>query len=688
MRQRRHVLTILILCLLLACNDSAPQDSPAPQPSPSPDTALGCERQNYPCSLSEVDDAVLQHEDILSDQVLARLAEGDSAEEVAKWLSTQPEVSEALGENLAIMFRLEGGTPVWIVDVDVDAPPPAVTTGQLSPQGVVGSDHRQKRALVLNTIDWEYQLYRGYGGWTDTIAELLEATRGYAGNVSHLVNSDQAKQVGLVQFSDWQSYDLIYLLAHGAQLCGETCHTMVFSGDVISGPRMPYERARPERTTRGLTRARIRIATDDGFDVYWIYALTSDFFRQRYPGGLESTLILMSACQTMKATDLTSALVGDASTLVGWDDAVRVDTSTDVFFTLLNDMSENGVTFKDAYDALVDEGLTRGSLEQRGREIEATLNYQQRSPDLRVREVITLLTSEGEPMTDDVRLDPFLVGLPDDNRPDKLNLLVELDGVIAEDKAETFLRFMLDDQPIGSRIAFNEANPRKVDDYRYELTLRDIATGIDFKSGRSYKLTAIVDLPEGGSSRHEASGSLLGCWVRAEVSGEYSGYYEGPAGFAWQPDRGSLRLHLSDWNYHLLDESDNTLGDYQVEARASLEALGAGTFDIDDMFVLYTPYDNLNSDQDTWTAVQNTQPVCSNMPCGSATLTLTNVSDAVIRGSIRAELFGMGPYDETGGAPPPYWTVSYQAVFQALVDTDPLGDADLDWDYLDCATSF
>ena len=57
--------------------------------------------------------------------------------------------------------------------------------------------------------------------------------------------------------------------------------------------------------------------------------LGADFFRTWYPDGLDETLVIVDACQTMgpKVSDIADALRGSTSEYVGWSETVNTDVS-------------------------------------------------------------------------------------------------------------------------------------------------------------------------------------------------------------------------------------------------------------------------------------------------------------------------------------------------------------------------
>ena len=157
-RQFKSVLQLLALIFLLAaCSSSsgAPGSPDTPNPSPPPEgptAQLDCEREGYPCSLADVPEPILQATTEALQGAFEARRTGDMTAARA-YLEARPDIVEVVGDETALRFRLEGGTPAWFVDrsgltlssttatstrpISVEA---LSTPSAISPQAVVGED--------------------------------------------------------------------------------------------------------------------------------------------------------------------------------------------------------------------------------------------------------------------------------------------------------------------------------------------------------------------------------------------------------------------------------------------------------------------------------------------------------------------------------------------------------------------
>ena len=135
---------------------------------------------------------------------------------------------------------------------------------------VVGNSVEQKRALVLSPFKY---FFKGFDDGAP-VAQLLENTRGYGGNVTYLENATKtAATVGIEQFAGWENYDVIHVTGHGAQVCDvNRCVATILTGDIYSNADDLLQ-----LTELGLNTAHVR-GTEDKF-----LALSPDYFKKQYP---------------------------------------------------------------------------------------------------------------------------------------------------------------------------------------------------------------------------------------------------------------------------------------------------------------------------------------------------------------------------------------------------------------------
>lgn len=108
----RHVGPV-VMALLLAlgvtgCGGPAGGGPVASFPPPA------CEVVPYPCTWSEVDQAVVKRGDALGEIGLRLLLGGGSPDDVVRLLENAPSVAEVLRFDHRVRFRLTGGRPMWI----------------------------------------------------------------------------------------------------------------------------------------------------------------------------------------------------------------------------------------------------------------------------------------------------------------------------------------------------------------------------------------------------------------------------------------------------------------------------------------------------------------------------------------------------------------------------------------------
>ena len=76
---------------------------------PPEPVALECELEDYPCSLDQVPEEILERSDALGEEVLDMFEAGASTEDAHAWLAGQPDMVEVVSGPDALRFRLDGG---------------------------------------------------------------------------------------------------------------------------------------------------------------------------------------------------------------------------------------------------------------------------------------------------------------------------------------------------------------------------------------------------------------------------------------------------------------------------------------------------------------------------------------------------------------------------------------------------
>jgi len=550
--------------------------------------------------------------------------------------------------------------------------------------------------------------------------------------VEHLVNAKDEEQITIATFTTFDRYDLVYVGSHGATVCEvaapaglDVCRTIITIGDRWP-PFVPCERLADGRFLDCVT---IAIRKPDGTiaRTFNSRAITADFLAATYPQGFSNTIIWFGGCSLFhyvvgdypviehRFRELLSR--GTNSVFFGWTDLISPvedgAAARSVFGTLMSDGVVTGDVFHDVstsqFDFVNSEGRTSElmrfgthvlpersnrdrnhgfaeplTVDGMGRAAAAT-PLTSEGPDLRIREVVTLVDATGWPLTDGDGLTPFIDGVAGDGAPDRLDLHVQVDGVLPGEMDDFVLRFELDGQPIGRPVSLSQANAVPFDEpFSVLAHVTGIDTGIDFAANASYELEAIVDLPEGGSSRYEVILATSLCFADAVIDGTYQATVRGPARFSFIESLGMLFLWFDDWDHLRYRAGQQSQGGFSIVGNVA--GLGStlvpGGYDLQELEIVYHPaqLDGLIE----WSARQTAHldcftapcPDCEPIPCGSGRLTITEVSDLHLRGHVVALAFGVEPYEEW---PPPYWEVTFEATFDAVTGAPPNVDPDSDY---------
>ncbi len=522
---RNGSLALLLISMLIGCGGEGEQvaatgnpapsapipEPPAPAPTtptPTPDepvpapVALECGTDAYPCSLSDVSLDVLNRGEALANSVIAMLDAGSPIEEALNFLRAQADVADAASNKVVLRFRLTGGRDVFIFRQEaLAAVPPtevAVATRVTAANAhnvsihrvVVGNSVEQKRALVLSPFKYFFKEFDDGA----PVAQLLESTRGYAGNVTYRENATKAAAtVGIEQFSGWENYDVIHITGHGAQVCDANhCVGTILTGDIYSNADDLLQ-----LTELGLNTAHVQ-GSDGKF-----LALSPDYFKKQYPAGLDSKLIFFNACQTYteSGSALSDALLGPNSVFLGWTEAVESGPAKAAVLALFQNLSANGVTTQLAFDALGDLAVNRHTLD--GKQIEARLmlDYDV-SSELRIREVVKLerITGGGELLAN-ATVD--VVGKAQDGIIDLVPYQILVEGIPEAEQDAAIIQFTVDGHSSTPQaVTIGE----RVGDTGWRLTGQ--IPYIDVAPEQQVEMLATVQLPEGGTSEHRVSVTL------------------------------------------------------------------------------------------------------------------------------------------------------------------------------------
>lgn len=372
-----------------------------------------------PCQRSEVDEAVLDLESGYAAEVLERVrSEGYAA--AVEWIVAQPEVVEAEGREGILMFRLDGGMPLFVVEpieqqepvaslpaggappsdartaesdtavagqtdgaavlqfgtstggttsIQFEAPSAGGPTPTLAPGRVVGegtardNPQNRKKALFLTPYDWQ-----GLSMFQTTFPDPVEHLRtipDYNHDPSD-VDHQKDDEVTPRSFQGWKDLDAIFIETHGGII---GVHTF-FSTGVIQ----EWDPDSPSGTFRATCDSLMDPYSDlTGLDCgivpvgeqqYIAVGLLPSFFAREYgAAGLQSAIIYVGGCYSGANDDTAGILAGSSSAYVGWTALTylpqeRASAALLVWLLILNGRGE---TIEGALRTLANEGRHGGA---------------------------------------------------------------------------------------------------------------------------------------------------------------------------------------------------------------------------------------------------------------------------------------------------------------------------------------
>lgn len=466
---------------------SSPGETEQP---PGETERLDCRRLDHPCSWAEADPDARDRSQELLERVGEAQLDGATGEDIVAMLEDVPEVAEVDSTPAAITFRVEGDQPVHVFtplaarlpdDVEpdgeiarpraahVEVPAPALvpaadrTIRPAASPAVGGSPPRVHDVVTAEPVVFEPAGQAGHGNDPNgKRAIIVEPVGGMSANwsgdalVQELRDTEQYTTVdhvveGQVDFSTMEgldAYDVVHISSHGWQ------------DGVIGQPIRPYYEV--DEAGKGSLKDGVEIpvgvtrGTSYGVK---IFAYTTDFFREAYPGGLQDTIVFADWCQSAKDPAMARALAGPTSSFFGWSESVGVGFAARAaarFWTYVADdgvdtgtakvqLAEEGlatVPSDDSWFAAVEDLVACGTGECRTSEPARLVD---RGADLRARDVVTTLDGNMDRVAAGTTLE--WSGVKDDGTPDvldELTLLVE--GVEHGREGEVTLELLLDGQ--------------------------------------------------------------------------------------------------------------------------------------------------------------------------------------------------------------------------------------------------
>jgi hypothetical protein len=470
-----------------------------------------CDSGGHPCVLGKVSADVLRRGEELSVAVREMLESGATAADALAFVAGQEGLAEAVGDDKAVRFRLAGGRDCWVLTsealgIDLTALPAVQKSSAALPAvqkvredqkhaaaRVVGEDPEAKSALILSPFEYQF----GQFDEGAAVARILEEARGYEGRVTYLENSTKdAKTVGIEQFKGWENYDIVLVTGHGSRMCdGDYCVNVILTGDTYTSADELTGINDPGVNT-------IHIAGVDRGQL----ALSPEFFRHYYGGGLENTIIFFNACLSYGAGQdsggsLSNALLGPGSVFLGWTEVVHSDVAFDAAVSIFHNMVDFGIPAIPALNELGDRAIDRYT-RKNGEAVEAWLLLDRpEDGDLRAREVITLEHPEGGELTADATV--RVIGKAGDGEVDRVPFAVLVEG-IEEWEAEFASVIVTVDGHDSDPVAVSSGERTGPREYRVKGEI----PYIDVEPTQTVEMHAEVRLPEGGTSEHTASAEL------------------------------------------------------------------------------------------------------------------------------------------------------------------------------------
>ena len=548
------ILLFALLVITLACNtvtgglssNNNSQNSNAPgevssDPESNETLDLDCVRLGYACSYEDADPDAVRLSDQLLGEAVELTSEGDLTPAV-RFLEAQDEVMAVFHDEWAIFFWVENAVPMVIYHPDfgpdfsnttsaqpygkLAAPAPsriALDDGPIGPQDE--GKKATKRALLISPFLWDF----GDDEVNET-ATLLAGHRDYqcadcidtritAENPMNNTTGLFAVGPSVENFLGWQRYDLILVSTHGRQMCeddtpGARCLTLLNTGGFRN------EEALPEDPRRSSIYPGVFYGTKASLPDGWRFeVVTSDFFRTIYPSGLSDTMIVLSACQTMISFDLADALIGENTSLVGWDESVDSGPAANINLKFLEYYVTNGLRARVSFDKTLSfDGYPSG-----GGLADADANLIFRGDDdTRGREVVTIINPETQ---EAVKANDILLsdGTAGDGQDDDLLIQFRVDGLDEEQNIEEFkIHLKINGEELDQTLSAVD----KVGDFSYMTKFELVELPYDVvNDGEKIELEAWIDLPTGGQTRHLVEkAEPVGCgWNATLGAGSYLG---------------------------------------------------------------------------------------------------------------------------------------------------------------------
>lgn len=373
----------------------------------NPDSDLLCERQGYPCRLSDVPQDILTQSQAVLEAVADRANQGETLPDIATDLRDEPGMAEAAASNSTLRFRLEGGMPMSYHIVNDLVPTSTTTTLQLTNQkqgtgqlpsfkqaetlnnpigqdrngdGVVNQED-PRQVLLVAPLEWyfgdiagDYDIFASItllrGKFNNPLSSDdyfdIEIRTDDVDETSIAITTPELLEAriaaGFDLFQNWQAYDVIVLQTHGTPVCeGDTCfHTLMTGIEVESCDFTAKQQAVLD--TIGMTCGRWEVETGPANNIVkeprYNLELTADAFQRLYNGRMKNKVMYFAACyiagstnnvEEVREADIINAFGLEDSVYFAWDDRVSVEAGYQAANTLFTKLVSGGVTTRQAY---------------------------------------------------------------------------------------------------------------------------------------------------------------------------------------------------------------------------------------------------------------------------------------------------------------------------------------------------